>query len=76
MYRKNDSSMEPQSLTYQQIQNDLNENNNSNRSEFQLELLNNLKSERDRRNFINEARNNNNNKNIQSETYWTTGFQN
>ena len=49
MYRKNDSSMEPQSLTYQQIQNDLNENNNSNRSEFQLELLNNLKSERDKK---------------------------
>ena len=49
--------MKPQSLTYQQIQNDLIENINSNRSAFQFECFNNLKSERDRRNFINETRN-------------------
>ena len=31
LYRKIDSRMKPQSLTYQQIQNDLNENINSSR---------------------------------------------
>ena len=55
--RKNDSSMKPQSLIYQQIQNDLIENINSNRSDFQFECFNNLKSERDRLNFINETKN-------------------
>ena len=49
--------MKPQSLTYQQIQNDLIENINSNRSDFQFECFNNLNSERDRWNFINETRN-------------------
>ena len=32
--------MKPQSLTYQQIQNDLIENINSNRSDFQFECFN------------------------------------
>ena len=49
--------MEPQSLTYQQIQNNLIENINSNRSDFQIEYSNNLKSERDRWNIINDTRN-------------------
>ena len=49
--------MKPQSLIYQQIQNDLIENINSNRSDFQFECFNNLKSERDRWNFINETKN-------------------
>ena len=57
LYRKIDSSMKPQSLTYQQIQNDLIENINSNRSDFQFECFNNLKSESDRWNFINETKN-------------------
>ena len=57
MYRQIDSSMKPQSLIYQQIQNDLIENINSNRSDFQFECFNNLKSERDRWNFINETKN-------------------
>ena len=49
--------MKPQSLTYQQIQNDLIENINSIRSDFQFKCFKNLKSERDRWNFINETRN-------------------
>ena len=57
MYRKIDSSMKPQSLIYKQIQNDLIENINSNRSDFQFECFSNLKSERDRWNFINETKN-------------------
>ena len=56
LYRKTDSSMKPQSLTYQQIQNDLIEKFNSTRSDFQFECFN-LKSERHRWNFINEIRN-------------------
>ena len=56
-YKKINSNTEPQSLTYQQIQNNLIENINSNRSDFQIESFNNLKSERDKWNFINETRN-------------------
>ena len=92
LYRKIDSSMKPQSLTYQQIQNDLIENINSNRSDFQFECFNNLKSERDRWNFINETKNSKRTKQKYSvwktvlatlsltknelQTYWTTDFQN
>ena len=57
LYQKINSNMEPQSLIYQQNQNNLIENINSNRSDFQIEYFNNLKSERDRWNFINETRN-------------------
>ena len=49
--------MKPQSLIYQQIQNYMIENINSNRSDFQFECFKNLKSERDRWNFINETKN-------------------
>ena len=59
-------NVEPQSLTYQQIQNDLFEKLNSNRLDFQPETFNNLKSERDRWDFINETRNS---KRLKSEMF-------
>ena len=49
--------MEPQSLMYQQIQNELTKIINSNRSGFQIEYFKNLKSERHRWSFINETMN-------------------
>ena len=48
LYQKINSNMESQSLTYQQIQNNLIEKINTNRSDFQTEYFHNLKSERDR----------------------------
>ena len=58
-YQKINSNIKPQSLPYQQIQNNLLENINFNRSDFQIEYFNNLKSERENWNFINETRNSN-----------------
>ena len=49
--------MKPQSSTYQQIQNDLIESIDSNRSDFHFECFNNLNSKRDRWSFFNETRN-------------------
>ena len=48
MFRKIEFSVEPQSLTYQQIRIDLFGKINSNRLDFPLEFFNILKTERDR----------------------------
>ena len=57
LYDKMRLNMDPNDVKYQKVHNQFLDNFEENRFQDQLKVFNNLESDKDKRNFINEARN-------------------